>query len=72
VDVYVLDERHGAHELSKTLGKRPDKTVDAEYLRRSPFGGKWMFWDAAAGKYVHVRSGAKFRLVPGQAPELVS
>lgn len=65
-------DRKTAGELSQQMGKRPGKTVDAEYLRKSTFGGKYMFWSEADGKYISpVRDGMRFELVDGQPPRLV-
>jgi hypothetical protein len=66
-------ERKTAPELSKILGKRPGKTVDAEYLRKSPWNGKYMFWSEEEGKYLTpVQDGMQFELVEGQPPRLVA
>lgn len=64
--------RQTAGELSKTMGKRPNKTVDAEYLRKSPWNNKYMFWSEDDGKYITpVKDGMKFELIAGEVPRLV-
>ena len=69
--IYTFDKGTEG-KLSKTLGKRPNKTVDAEYLRKSPFNLKWMFWSEEDGKYISpLPWGSKIEHVEGQPPRLV-
>jgi hypothetical protein len=66
--------RQTAAEVSKALGKRPGKTVDAEYLRKSGFAGKYMFWDEETGKYitpVPYDEGIEFEVIDGQPPRMI-
>ena len=64
--------RETAGQVVTALGKRPGKTVDADYLRKSPFAGKYMFWSEEDGKYISpVRYGTRFELIEGQPPRIL-
>lgn len=70
--IYTFD-RGTEGKLSNLLGKRPDKTVDAEYLRKNPYHNKWMFWSEEDGKYISpLKWGAQIEVREGLPPRLVS
>lgn len=69
--IYTLT-RENAGELSQLLGKRPDKRIDAEYLRKSPWNENYMFWSQEDGKYLSpIRYGTQIEFIEGQPPRLV-
>lgn len=66
--------RENAAKVSKALGNRPGKKVDPEYLRKSGFAGKYMFWDEEAGKYVTpvpYDGSVEFEVIDGQPPRMI-
>lgn len=70
--IYTFDKGTEG-KLSNLLGKRPGKTVDAEYLRKNPYHRKWMFWSEEDGKYISpLKWGAQIEVLEDQPPRLVS
>lgn len=65
--------RENAGEVAKALGNRPGKKVDPEYLRKSPFNGKYMFWSEADGKYISPvpYEGIRFEVIEGEPPRIL-
>ena len=69
--IYTLT-RENAGELSRLFGNRPDKRVDPEYLRKSPWNENYMFYSEADRKYISpIRYGTQIEYIEGQPPRLV-